>query len=137
MGLERFLKAQEYDYEIALAEIKSGRKQSHWMWYIFPQIKGLGYSPMAQYYAIQDREEGICYLQHPVLGVHLIEICEVLLGLDCNDPDEIFGWPDNMKLKSSMTLFSETSENEIFQRVLDKYFFGENDRLTVEFLRSV
>lgn len=137
MSLERFIKAQEYDYEIALAEMKSGRKRSHWMWYIFPPIKGLGYSSTAQYYAIQDKAEAISYLQHSVLGTRLVEICEVLLALECDDPHIILGYPDDMKLKSSMTLFSLVSEKEVFQKVLEKFFAGETDQRTVEILEEI
>jgi uncharacterized protein (DUF1810 family) len=136
MDLERFVEAQEHSYEVALAEIKSGRKRSHWMWYIFPQIKGLGHSSTAQYYAIQSRAEAEAYMNHPVLSKRLLEISEELLKLDSNDAGEIFGYPDNLKLKSSMTLFSLVSRKTVFKRVLDKFFDGEIDKRTVELLKG-
>jgi uncharacterized protein (DUF1810 family) len=131
-GLERFLKAQEHDYEIALAEIKSGRKRSHWIWYIFPQIQGLGNSYNSIYYAIKDKGEAVAYIKHPVLGNRLVEITEALLQLDSENAGEVMGYPDNMKLKSSMTLFSLVSTNNVFQKVLDKFFDGEKDDFTVD-----
>lgn len=134
MSLERFLSAQEHDYEIALSEIRNGRKQSHWMWYIFPQIQGLGYSSMARFYAIKDREEAVTYLNHPVLGKRLVEISEVLLNLRENDARKVMGYPDDLKLKSSMTLFYVVSGRAVFKQVLDKYYFGELDEKTVSLL---
>ena len=134
MNLERFLEAQKHSYSTALSEIKSGRKRSHWMWYIFPQIKGLGYSSTAQYYAIQSREEAEAYLKHPVLGMRFIEISEELLKLKSNNAREVFGYPDDMKLKSSMTLFFLVSGKTIFQQVIDKFFDGEMDERTKELL---
>jgi uncharacterized protein (DUF1810 family) len=137
MNLERFIEAHEHSYEVALAEIKSGKKRSHWMWYIFPQIKGLGHSSTAQYYAIQSRAEAEAYMNHPVLYKRLLEISEELLKLDSNDAGEIFGYPDNLKLKSSMTLFYLISNNDVFKRVLDKFFDGELDKRTVELLKDI
>lgn len=134
-NLERFVKAQEQSYQQALKEIKNGRKQSHWMWYIFPQLKGLGSSPTSVYYAIQNQQEAKAYFAHPVLGQRLKEICEALLELSSCNAGEIFGFPDNRKLKSSMTLFYLASGDEIFKRVLDKFFNGEFDPLTVSKLR--
>ena len=134
MSLERFLSAQERDYEIALSEIRNGRKQSHWMWYIFPQIEGLGYSSMARFYAIKDREEAVTYLNHPVLGKRLVEITEALLNLRENDARKVMGYPDDLKLKSSMTLFYVVSGRAVFKQVLDKYYFGELDEKTVSLL---
>lgn len=134
MSLERFLSAQEHDYEIALSEIRNGRKQSHWMWYIFPQIQGLGYSSMARFYAIKDREEAVTYLNHPVLGKRLVEITEALLNLRENDARKVMGYPDDLKLKSSMTLFYVVSGRAVFKQVLDKYYFGELDEKTVSLL---
>lgn len=134
MNLERFVTAQEDSYEIAFHEIRQGRKQSHWMWYIFPQIKGLGYNATSQYYAIQNREEAKAYLEHPVLYKHLIEISEELLKLDSCNPREVFGCPDDLKLKSSMTLFFSVSEQEIFKKILDKFFDGKLDSRTLELL---
>lgn len=137
MSLERFVKAQEGSYEIALNEIKRGRKRSHWMWYIFPQIKGLGYSSTAQYYAIQDKQEAENYLKHPILSKRLIEISEELLKLDSNNASEVFGYPDDMKLKSSMTLFHCVSGNKLFQKVLEKFFDGVLDEKTVVILEEL
>ena len=130
-SLTRFLDAQHEDYEQALSEIKSGRKQSHWMWYIFPQVQGLGFSSTSKYYAIQDLHEAEEFLKHPVLGDRLIAICNELLKLKSNDANNIFGSPDNMKLKSSMTLFSSLNMNPVFQLVLDKFFEGTKDEKTL------
>lgn len=131
--LSRFLKAQEQDYEQALREIRSGRKRSHWMWYIFPQIQGLGFSPTAQYYAIRDLQEARDYLAHPVLGTRLKEISSALLELDGLSASEIFGYPDDLKLRSSMTLFRMADLNEpVFLEVLEKYYDGKPDARTVE-----
>lgn len=136
MNLDRFLKAQQGTYEIALNEIKQGQKQSHWMWFIFPQIKGLGYSYTAQYYAINDKQEAIDYLNHPILFARLIEISQALLDLDTNNATQILGYPDDLKLKSSMTLFWQISKNEIFKKVLDKFFKGFFDTKTIELLEK-
>lgn len=131
--LSRFLKAQEQDYEQALREIRSGRKRSHWMWYIFPQIQGLGFSPTAQYYAIRDLQEARDYLAHPVLGDRLKEISSALLDLNGLSASEIFGYPDDLKLRSSMTLFHMADLNEpVFLEVLEKYYDGKPDARTVE-----
>ena len=134
--LSRFLKAQEHDYAQALREIQSGRKRSHWMWYIFPQIQGLGFSSTAQYYAIRDLEEAKAYLAHPVLGTRLKEISSALLDLDELSVSEIFGYPDDLKLRSSMTLFRLADlDCEIFEQVLEKYYDGEPDDRTVALAR--
>lgn len=131
--LSRFLKAQEHDYEQALSEIRSGRKRSHWMWYIFPQIQGLGFSSTAQYYAIRDLQEAKDYLAHPVLGARLKEISSALLDLEGLSASEIFGYPDDLKLRSSMTLFRMADLDEpIFLEVLEKYYDGEPDFRTVD-----
>ena len=131
--LSRFVKAQEHDYAQALREIRAGRKRSHWMWYIFPQIQGLGFSSTAQYYAIRDLNEAKDYLAHPVLGARLKEISEALLELDGLSAHEIFGYPDDLKLRSCMTLFRMADLNcEVFEQVLEKYYDGEPDRRTVE-----
>ena len=134
MTLDRFIKAQEQDYDIAMNEIRNGRKRSHWMWYIFPQIKGLGYSSTAQYYAIQDKAEAVAYMEHPILSARLVEISQELLKLDSSDAFAVLGYPDNLKLKSSMTLFYLVSENKVFKQVLGKYFAGELDKKTIESL---
>ncbi len=133
--LKRFLDAQENDFERALAEIKRGRKQSHWMWYIFPQIAGLGSSETSRFYAIKDRAEAELYLAHPVLGARLIEISEALLEIEGKTANQIFGSPDDMKLKSSMTLFGALKNtNPVFQSVLDEYFNGTNDLRTLQMI---
>lgn len=122
-NLKRFLDAQEKDYATALQEIKNGKKRSHWMWYIFPQIVGLGLSSTSHYYAISSVEEAKEYMNHSVLKTHMLEICEALLQLSNKDADTIFGFPDNLKLKSSMTLFEiATPEYMVFKEVLDSYF---------------
>lgn len=134
-GLSRFVIAQERDFETALKEIKDGRKRSHWMWYIFPQIKGLGRSSTAEFYAIKDINEAREFLNHPYLGKNLIEICNALLELRNNNPTLIMGTPDDLKLKSSMTLFLfADDQNDIFQKVLDKFYSGGIDYLTKEIL---
>jgi uncharacterized protein (DUF1810 family) len=136
-NLERFIKVQRIAYPRALAEITEGRKRSHWMWYIFPQIQGLGYSPMSKFYAIENIDEAAEYLNHPVLGARLVEISNALLKLEKNNATEIFGDPDDMKLKSSMTLFAALpGADDIFMAVLDKFFGGERDRKTLELIRQ-
>ena len=133
--LDRFLDAQRGDYAVALAEVRRGRKTSHWMWYIFPQIAGLGQSSTARYYSIRDLEEAREYYAHPVLGQRLREISGALLELRGSDPVAVFGGIDSMKLKSSMTLFAVAAPDDpIFQQVLDKYYGGEQDVLTLRIL---
>lgn len=133
--LQKFIDAQEDDYATALSEIQNGRKRSHWMWYIFPQIQGLGFSGMSKRYAIKDLDEAEAYINHPVLGQRLIEICSALLELDSNDPHAIFGSPDDMKLRSSMTLFASLPDAyPVFKSVLDKYFNGDMDDATLRLL---
>ena len=133
--LDRFLDAQRGDYAAALAEVRRGRKTSHWMWYIFPQIAGLGQSSTARYYSIRDLEEAREYYSHPVLGQRLREISGVLLELRGSDPVAGFGGIDSMKLKSSMTLFAVAAPDDpLFQQVLDKYYGGEQDALTLRIL---
>lgn len=129
--LDRFIKAQENMYLIALNEIKNGRKQSHWMWYIFPQIKGLGMSETSRYYGIDGEDEAKEYLDNEILGSRLREITSELLKLDINNPVDIFGTIDAMKLKSSMTLFDHVSDDKLFSEVLDKYYNGEIDEKTI------
>ncbi len=134
-NLKRFTEAQENDFETALAEIKRGRKQSHWMWYIFPQIAGLGFSSTSKFYAIKDKSEAEEYLRHPVLGERLVEISGALLEIEGKTAHEIFGSPDDVKLKSSMTLFGALENtNPVFQKVLDEYFGGEKDRKTLQII---
>lgn len=133
--LDRFLDAQRGDYAAALAEVRRGRKTSHWMWYIFPQIAGLGQSSTARYYSIRDLEEAREYYAHPVLGQRLREISGVLLELRGSDPVAVFGGIDSMKLKSSMTLFAVAAPDDpLFQQVLDKYYSGQQDALTLRIL---
>ncbi|MEE3393483.1 MAG: DUF1810 domain-containing protein [Lachnospiraceae bacterium] len=134
-GLDRFIKAQEHDYDTALAEIKTGHKRSHWIWYIFPQIKGLGFSPTSEYYGIDGLVEAKEYMQNDTLKNRLIEISEALLGLDSSDASDVMGYPDNLKLRSSMTLFAEAApEIEVFQKVLDKFFDGKKDDMTLKII---
>lgn len=115
--IERFMKAQEGTYDTALSEIRSGHKRSHWIWYIFPQLSGLGHSGLAQYYEIKDLKEAEEYMDDPVLSERLIEISEALLSLESSDPEDVMGYPDNLKLKSCMTLFSIVSDNPVFENV--------------------
>jgi len=134
-NLQRFLDAQAGSYATALAEIRSGKKKSHWMWYIFPQIAGLGFSDTTKFYAIKDLREAQAYLQHPVLGTRLKEITNELLQLESRDALDIFGSPDNAKLKSSMTLFAALPHTDlVFQEVLNKFFGGSLDTRTLEIL---
>jgi uncharacterized protein (DUF1810 family) len=133
--LKRFIDAQERDYEMALAEINNGRKLTHWMWYIFPQIKGLGFSSTSQHYGIRNLKEAGDYLRHAVLGERLLAICRTLLELESNNAGQIFGSPDDMKLRSSMTLFAAVPETDpVFQQVLDKFFQGKADPYTITIL---
>lgn len=133
--LKRFLNAQQSDYQTALQEIKSGRKQSCWMWFVFPQIAGLGCSEIARYYAIKNMDEAKAYMEEDTLSSNLIEISQALLEIESDDALEVMGWPDNLKLKSSMTLFALAKpECEVFQKVLDKFFCGERDQKTIEIL---
>ena len=134
--LERFLKAQERDYATALNEIKNGRKTSHWIWYIFPQIAGLGFSSTSKYYSIKDKNEAIEYLKNKTLKNRLIEICEALLSLESDDATYVMGYPDDLKLKSSMTLFDEVSDIDVFKKVLDKFYKGEKDEMTISLLNK-
>ena len=134
VNLERFLGAQQTAYEEALAQIRQGRKTGHWMWFVFPQLRGLGQSTTAWYYGIENLEEVGSYLAHPVLGQRLREITGVLLTLPTNDPEEIFGWTDSMKLRSSMTLFYLASGEDVFTQVLQKYYGGIQDPLTLQLL---
>ena len=134
--LDRFKKAQEEDYPYALQEIKTGRKRSHWIWYIFPQLKGLGFSSMSEYYGIDGRAEAQAYIADSVLRAHLVEISEALLALESNNPTQVMGYPDDLKLKSSMTLFAEVAPDiPVFEQVLQKFFAGEKDSKTLQLLR--
>ena len=134
--LERFLKAQDIDYPRAIEELRSGRKESHWIWYVFPQVAGLGYSAMSQEYAIRSRDEALAYVEHPILGQRLRDCCVALLRHEGSKIEDIMGFPDDLKLRSSMTLFASVSHNpSIFQQVLDAFFQGQPDERTIDFLR--
>lgn len=136
-SLNRFLKAQEDMYETALEEIKNGEKESHWMWFIFPQLRGLGQSDMAYIYGINGLEEAKSYLAHPILSARLIEISTALLKHKDKDIEDIMGYIDDMKLKSSMTLFAQVSEKDsVFHQVLNCFFSGEMDELTLNLLNK-
>lgn len=130
-NLIRFLNAQEDTYQVALKELQEGRKLSHWMWYIFPQLKHLGHSNNAKFYGISGIKEAATYLQHPVLGQRLREVAETIINLPNNDAEAIFGGIDTIKLRSSMTLFDVVSPNDIFAKVIDKYFNGRRDKCTI------
>ena len=133
--LSRFVAAQATDYAPALAEMRAGRKRSHWMWYIFPQVQGLGYSSMAQHYAIADAAEAAAYLKHPTLGPRLVDISKVLLTLPGSNATAVMGTPDDLKLRSSMTLFAQVpGADPVFQQVLDKFFSGAPDAKTLQLL---
>ena len=134
--LERFIEAQKTDYETALSEIKKGKKRTHWMWYIFPQVQGLGFSETSRYYAIKDINEAEEFLKHPVLGPRLLKICKELLQLASSDAHSIFGSPDDLKLKSSMTLFSSLNIDPVFDAVLDKFFNGTKDSSTLQIIKK-
>lgn len=134
--IDRFLEPQKTSYAIALGEIRNGRKASHWMWYIFPQLRGLGQSTSAWYYGIEDLAEAKVYLEHPVLGRRLREITQAALDLSEKDPILIFDWLDNMKFRSSMTLFALVSEDDLFAKTLDKFFGGQEDSMTLELLKQ-
>lgn len=134
-SLRRFLDAQKGIYEIALSEIREGRKRSHWMWFIFPQYAGLGISPTSQRYAIKSVAEAEAYLTHPVLGRQLLDCAEAVLRVEGRSAHEIFGSPDDIKLKSSATLFAHIAPTgSVFERVLDKYFRSERDGKTLRLL---
>ncbi len=133
-SLERFLVAQEHSYDTALREIRAGHKRSHWMWYIFPQITGLGMSYTAQLYAIADIDEARRYIAHPLLGARLTEISRALLTLESSDATAVMGYPDDLKLRSCMTLFAQVSDDPVFTAVLDKFYGGRADTRTLSIL---
>lgn len=133
--LDRFLQAQEPVWLRIQHELRAGRKRTHWMWFVFPQFKGLGRSEMADRYAIQSVAEAKAYLAHPVLGSRLRECCHTLLGLEISSASAVFGTPDDLKLRSCMTLFNSVSDDEqVFQDVLQKFFDGQADALTKDLL---
>ena len=134
-NLSRFTKAQEGIYETALFELRNGRKQSHWIWFIFPQIDGLGKSDTARYYAIKNKQEAQLYLNHPILGARLLECSKALLEIEGRTVSDIFGYPDDMKFKSSMTLFAAVaSPGSVFEQALDMFFSGAKDGKTLELM---
>jgi uncharacterized protein (DUF1810 family) len=136
--LNRFISAQEGIYDDVLAELRGGRKRTHWMWFIFPQIDGLGHSATTRYYAVKSMEEARRYLAHPVLGKRLVECTAAVLAVEGRSISDIFGYPDDMKLMSSMTLFSHAAgPGSVFVRVLDKYFQGEQDARTLQIIKSM
>jgi uncharacterized protein (DUF1810 family) len=136
VSLERFVTAQAQIYPRVMAELKAGCKQSHWMWFIFPQIAGLGHSTMAQMYAVASLDEARAYLAHPLLGARLRECCQAVMTVEGKSAHDIFGSPDDVKFRSCLTLFAQAAPNEtLFTDLLDKYFDGEADELTLQKLR--
>ena len=136
-GLNRFVEAQRGNYDQAIAELRAGSKQSHWMWYVFPQLAGLGRSSMSIRYAIKSADEARAYLDHPVLGRRLIECAEAVLAIENRSAHEIFGSPDDLKLRSSATLFAHVSpQHSVFERILEKYFNNKPDPRTLEKLTA-
>jgi uncharacterized protein (DUF1810 family) len=135
--LRRFVDAQERVYDTVLAELRNGAKRSHWIWFVFPQLRGLGRSATAQHYGISALDEARAYLAHPLLGRRLRECTELVAAIEGRSVDDIFGWPDNLKVRSSMTLFAHaTDDNAAFRAVLDKFYGGEEDPATVELLNT-
>ena len=135
--LNRFVDAQHATYATALTEIRAGHKRSHWMWFIFPQFDGLGFSATSRHFAIKSVDEARAYLAHPILGPRLLECCEALLAIDARSATQIFGPPDDMKLRSCATLFAHVSrDGSVFVRVLEKYFGGQRDERTLELLSA-
>ena len=133
--LQRFVDAQDRAYDTALAELRGGRKRSHWIWFIFPQLQQLGRSSTARRFGITSLDEATAYLDHPVLGARLRECARVVAGIEGSSADDIFGWPDNLKVRSSMTLFARaTADNAEFRAVLDRFYGGAEDELTVAHL---
>lgn len=135
-NLTRFIEAQSNVYPIALRELQEGQKRSHWMWYIFPQLKHLGHSGNSKFYGISGFEEATAYIDHPILGKRLREVCETILNLPGNDAVKVFGGIDSRKLKSSMTLFDFVSPNNVFARVLEKYFNGQRNICTLKIINQ-
>jgi uncharacterized protein (DUF1810 family) len=133
--LERFVQAQDSIHDIALGELRAGCKRSHWMWFVFPQLAGLGSSPTAQAYAVRSVEEARAYLAHPVLGLRLVECVQAVNAVHDRSANDIFGYPDELKFRSSLTLFLEAAASEAeapFRQALDQYFGGEGDHMTLE-----
>lgn len=137
-GINRFIRAQENIYPQVVNELQNGKKTSHWMWFIFPQIEGLGFSSTSKYYSIKTIAEAKEYVMHPVLGKRLLECSTILLNIEGKSAESIFGYPDNLKLQSSMTLFSFTSpESTVFLNVLNKYFNNKKDQKTLDILKTM
>ena len=134
MGIKRFIDAQKRDYEMAFSEISEGHKKNHYMWYIFPQLKDLGSTSTSKYYGIRDIEEAKEYMDNEYLRNNLINISKVLLTLGTNNPKDIFGHIDSIKLRSSMTLFELVSDDDVFSKVLDKYYDGVRDEITLNLI---
>ncbi|HKP41839.1 DUF1810 domain-containing protein [Mycobacterium sp.] len=135
--LRRFVDAQEPVYDEVLGELRSGRKRSHWIWFVFPQLRGLGRSPTAERFGISSLEEARAYLEHDVLGPRLRECARLVAQIEGRSADDIFGWPDNLKVRSSMTLFAHaTDDNAEFRAVLDEFYDGEDDPATVELINT-
>jgi uncharacterized protein (DUF1810 family) len=133
--LSRFVQAQEETYAQALRELRLGRKQSHWMWWIFPQLDGLGFSPITKRYSIKSEDEARAYLMHPALGPRLIECADAILSVEGKPAREILGSPDDLKLKSCATLFSHVSPpGSVFRQILDRFYSGESDAATIRLL---
>jgi uncharacterized protein (DUF1810 family) len=133
--LGRFLRAQEAVYETALAELRAGEKRSHWMWFVFPQLRGLGLSPTTQFYGVADRAEAAAYLVHPVLGSRLVECTRAVLAVEGRSLHDIFGSPDDLKFRSSVTLFDAVGAEPAFRAALDRYCDGYPDERTLALLR--
>jgi uncharacterized protein (DUF1810 family) len=135
--LRRFVDAQDRVYDTVVAELRNGTKRSHWIWFVFPQLRGLGHSPTAVRFGIGSLDEARAYLAHPVLGPRLRECTRLVAQIDGRSADEIFGWPDNLKVRSSMTLFARAADdNAEFRAVLDRFYSGEDDPATVELLSA-
>jgi uncharacterized protein (DUF1810 family) len=137
-SLNRFIEAQTIYYEAAMFELSLGKKTGHWMWYIFPQIEGLGSTNMTKLYSIKSTQEAIAYLDHPLLGKRLVESCKLILSLDAISISEVMGFPDDLKLRSSMTLFEYVSKpNSIFRKVLIRYFKNELDETSIKLIKAI
>lgn len=136
-GLERFIEAQDRVYDLVCDEIALGEKTTHWMWFIFPQLKALGRSPMAKYFGIESLDEASLYLQHPILGKRLVECTNLLLSQSNTDALDIFGSPDDLKFRSCMTLFLQVAPHQsVFQLALDRFFHGRPDEVTLDLLNG-
>ncbi len=136
-NLSRFVQAQERDYDQALSELTLGRKRTHWMWYVFPQLDGLGSSPITKLYSIKSEDEARAYLKHPTLGPRLLACAEAILSVDGKSAREILGSPDDLKLRSCATLFAHVSPpGSVFEHILEKFYAGERDAATLRLLAS-